>query len=63
MWERRTAIVATAHFILKQKDVTDTFKIAKILVNDPEDLVNKGNGLDAAYGRRCESWEASKLSR
>jgi 3-methyladenine DNA glycosylase AlkD len=44
MWERRSAIVATAHFILKQKDVDDTFKIAEILVNDKEDLVNKGTG-------------------
>ncbi|MCC6328906.1 MAG: DNA alkylation repair protein [Acidobacteria bacterium] len=44
MWERRSAIVATAHFILKQKQVDDTFKIAEILVNDREDLVNKGTG-------------------
>lgn len=29
MWERRTAIVATAHFILKQKQVDDTFAIAE----------------------------------
>jgi 3-methyladenine DNA glycosylase AlkD len=44
MWERRSAIVATAHFILKQKQVDDTFKIAEMLVNDKEDLVNKGTG-------------------
>lgn len=44
MWERRTAIVATAHFIMKQKQVDDTFKIAEILVHDKEDLVNKGTG-------------------
>jgi 3-methyladenine DNA glycosylase AlkD len=44
MWERRTSIVATAHFILKLKQVDDTFKIAEILVNDKEDLVNKGTG-------------------
>lgn len=44
MWERRSAIVATAHFILKQKQVDDTFEIAEILVNDSEDLVNKGTG-------------------
>ena len=44
MWERRTAIVATAHFILKQHQVDDTFAIAEILVNDNEDLVNKGTG-------------------
>jgi len=44
VWERRTSIVATAHFILKQKNVEDTFSIAEILVNDKEDLVNKGTG-------------------
>lgn len=43
-WERRTAIVATAHFIMKLKQVDNTFAIAEILVNDPEDLVNKGTG-------------------
>lgn len=44
MWERRTAIVATADFIMKRHEVDDTFKIAEILVNDKEDLVNKGTG-------------------
>lgn len=48
MWERRTAIVCTAHFI-KQGDVDDTFKIAEILVNDKEDLVNKGTGWMLRY--------------
>ena len=44
MWERRSAILATAHFILKKKRVDDTFNIAEILVNDKEDLVQKGTG-------------------
>jgi hypothetical protein len=44
MWERRTAIVATAHFILKMKQTADTFAIAEQLVNDKEDLVHKGTG-------------------
>lgn len=44
LWERRTAIVATAHFILKLKQVDDTFKIAETLLDDPEDLVHKGTG-------------------
>jgi 3-methyladenine DNA glycosylase AlkD len=48
LWERRTAIVATAHFI-KHGDVTDTFKIAEILVRDKEDLVNKGTGWMLRY--------------
>ena len=43
IWERRTAIVGTAYFIRKG-DVTDTFKIAEMLVNDKEDLVHKATG-------------------
>lgn len=43
-WERRTAIVATAHFILKLKQVDDTFAIAEILVRDPEKFVQTGAG-------------------
>ena len=44
MWERRTSIVATAHFIMKLKEVDDTFKIAEILVRDPEKFVQTGTG-------------------
>jgi 3-methyladenine DNA glycosylase AlkD len=43
LWERRTAIVATAPFIRKG-DTDDTFAIATILLDDPEDLVHKGTG-------------------
>lgn len=43
MWERRTAIVAT-YFFIRQNDIDDTFKIAEILVHDPEDLVQKAVG-------------------
>ena len=44
LWKRRTSIVATAHFILKLKQVDDTFKIAEMLLDDAEDLVHKGSG-------------------
>jgi 3-methyladenine DNA glycosylase AlkD len=43
MWERRTAIVSTAYFI-RQGDVTDTFKLAELLLEDPEDLIHKAAG-------------------
>ena len=44
MWERRTAILATAHFILKLKQTDDTFAIAEMLLKDKEDLVHKATG-------------------
>jgi 3-methyladenine DNA glycosylase AlkD len=43
MWEQRTAIVSTAHFI-RQNDLADTFSIAEILLHDKEDLVHKATG-------------------
>jgi len=43
LWERRTAIVSTAHFI-KQGDLADTFKIAEMLLNDQQDLIHKATG-------------------
>jgi len=42
-WERRTAIVSTWYFI-RQNDVYDTFKIAALLIDDKEELVNKAVG-------------------
>lgn len=42
-WERRTAIVSTAYF-LKKGEVTDTFKIAGMLLKDKEDLLHKAAG-------------------
>jgi 3-methyladenine DNA glycosylase AlkD len=43
MAERRTAIVSTLYFI-KKSDTADTFKIAKMLQQDKEDLIHKAVG-------------------
>lgn len=43
MAERRTAIVST-YFFIRQNDVEDTFKIAEILVNDKEELIQMAVG-------------------
>mgnify|MGYP001563946265 FL=1 len=42
-WERRTSIVSTYAFI-KRGQIEDTFKIAEILINDKEELINKAVG-------------------
>ena len=43
MWERRIAIISTFHFI-RSNSFGHTLKIAKILIQDDEDLVRKAVG-------------------
>ncbi len=43
VWERRIAILATFNFI-KNNEFTETLKIAKILLNDKHDLIQKAVG-------------------
>jgi 3-methyladenine DNA glycosylase AlkD len=43
VWERRTAIASTASF-LRQGEADDTFRIAEILLDDPEEIINKAVG-------------------
>ena len=43
MWERRIAIVATWYFI-RNNDLTSTFTIALLLINDTHDLIHKAVG-------------------
>ena len=43
IWDRRIAIVATLWFI-RQGHLSDTLKIAKILLKDKEDLIHKACG-------------------
>jgi 3-methyladenine DNA glycosylase AlkD len=43
IWERRIAIIATFHFI-KNGSSRHTFAIARVLLNDPHDLIHKAVG-------------------
>jgi 3-methyladenine DNA glycosylase AlkD len=43
LWERRIAIVATL-YLIREGDLADTFRIADLLLDDPEDLIHKATG-------------------
>ena len=43
LWERRTAIISTAHFI-RHGELDDTFRIAEMLLHDEQDLIHKATG-------------------
>lgn len=43
IWDRRIAIVSTLAFI-RQGQVEDTFRIARLLLHDSEDLIHKATG-------------------
>ncbi len=43
LWERRVAIIATFRFI-KDGDFDDTLALARLLLNDREDLIHKATG-------------------
>lgn len=53
MWERRISILSTLYFI-KKKECGLTLKIAKILLNDNEDLMHKATGwMLREVGKNC----------
>jgi len=43
LWERRIAILATHHSI-RNGEATETFRLARLLLNDKEDLIHKAVG-------------------
>jgi 3-methyladenine DNA glycosylase AlkD len=63
LWERRIAVMATYHFI-KQGRYADTLRIARILLEDPEDLIHKAVGwMLREVGNRAPGVEEEFLRR
>jgi 3-methyladenine DNA glycosylase AlkD len=63
LWERRIAILATQHFI-RRGDFGSTLRIAKILVDDPHDLIHKAVGwMLREVGNRDRAAEEAFLVR
>ncbi|MDQ6872151.1 MAG: DNA alkylation repair protein [Gemmatimonadota bacterium] len=63
VWERRIAIVATFHFI-RAGEFRPTLKIAKLLVDDPHDLIHKAVGwMLREVGKRDRKVEDAFLLR
>lgn len=57
--ERRTAIVST-YFFIRKDNINDTFKIAEILVNDPEHFVQTAVG---SWVREAGKRDEAKLRK
>ena len=61
IWDRRIAIMATFHFI-KKGEFSETLYIAKLLLQDPEDLIHKAVGwMLREVGKREQKIEESFL--
>ena len=57
LWERRIAVMSTFHYI-KQGEFAETLKLARILLNDREDLIHKAVGwMLREIGKRDRSSE------
>lgn len=55
VWERRVAIVATAHFI-RHGEARDTLVLAEVLLDDEHDLIHKATGwMLREVGQRCDA--------
>lgn len=57
LWERRIAVLATFHYI-KRGEFDDTLRVARLLLDDPHDLIHKAVGwMLREVGKRSRSTE------
>ena len=63
LWERRIAIMATFHYV-KHADFDDTLRVARLLRDDPHDLIHKAVGwMLREVGKRSRAVEEEFLQQ
>jgi 3-methyladenine DNA glycosylase AlkD len=63
LWERRIAVLATFHYI-KLGDFSETLHIARLMLDDPEDLIHKAVGwMLREIGKRDRTAEEEFLKK
>lgn len=63
LWDRRIAMLATFHYI-KRGEFDETFRIARLLLDDPHDLIHKAAGwMLREVGKRNREAEEAFLQR
>lgn len=60
LWERRIAIISTMYFI-SQNNITETLRIAKVLLSDKEDLIHKAVGWTLREAWKKQPQEVEKF--
>lgn len=60
LWERRIAIISTMYFI-SQNNITESIRIAKVLLSDKEDLIHKAVGWTLREAWKKQPQEVEKF--
>ena len=61
LWKNRIAVVATWHFIRRQKDLTDILQLSEIMLTHQHDLMHKATGWMLREGWKKDAKQIEKF--